>query len=492
MKNFPMIDMHAIARQAMTRYGFEPYFPVRVLEEVQSLKDLGASGAFSSKEENARDLGSFLWSSIDNAESMDLDQLEYCERLPNSEIRIMVAIADVDEYVAKGSFCDRHASHNGTSVYTGVETFPMLPQRLSWDLSSLKQDEERLAVVIDFFVLPDGSIRFNDVYRAVVLNKAKLVYESVGDWLEGKGPIPEQVKTIEGLEEQLRLQEEASKRLHKFRTDNGALELETIEASPVVKENEVVDLVVKKKNQARMIIENFMIAANGTMVWFLGKKGSPMIQRIVRTPERWMKITQIASSLGESLPPEPDPRALSDFLSKRQSVDPDHFPDLSLTIVKLLGPGEYVLAEGSKSTPGHFGLAVADYTHSTAPNRRYVDLVIQRLLKAVLSKEKTPYAKIELNSLAQWCTERDKASKKVERFMRKVAACVLLRNRVGEVFSAIVTGASEKGTYARLLSPPVEGRIVQGEKGMEVGQKVRVRLVRLEPEKGFIDFERGE
>ena len=490
MSAIPFIDMHAIARQAMTLYGFLPHFPTDVIREIASFKNLDEPRlSLLRKKESIRDLRSLLWSSIDNEESRDLDQLEYCERLPNREIRVMIAIADVDEYSAKNSPTDRYARHNGTSVYTGVEIFPMFPDRLSWDLSSLIPNEDRLSIVIDFSVRPDGSVRFNDIFHAIVANKAKLVYETIGAWLEEKSSRPEEFKNLPGLEEQLRLQDEAAQRLGRYRAESGALELETIEASPVMKEGEVIDLTIKKKNRARMIIENFMIAANGTMVWFLGKNKIPMIQRVVRTPQRWMKITEVARELGENLPPEPDPRALAEFLKKRREIDPVRFPDLSLTIVKLLGAGEYVLAESSRPSAGHFGLAVQDYTHSTAPNRRYVDLVIQRLLKAVLVKENVPYNKIELNDLAVWCTEKDKAAKKVERFMRKVAACVLLKNRIGEIFDAIVTGASDTGTYVRLLSIPAEGRVVRGEKGMDVGEKVHVKLLRLEPEKGFIDFE---
>lgn len=481
----PFIDLTEIAHQAMANYGFIARFPPNVLREAQSI-DTGLNGNGGT----ARDLRSLLWSSIDNYDSRDLDQIEYCERVQGREIRVLVAIADVDRYVHKGSLIDRHAGHNGTSVYTGVVTFPMIPENLCTNISSLVQGEDRLAVVIEFFVKRDGAIRRGEVFRAVVRNKAKLIYEEVGEWLEESRDLPASVAAHGGLEDQVRLQDEAAQRMHKFRMASGALELETIEPRAVVKDGVVQELLVAKKNRARTLIENFMIAANGTMVAFLEKNSKPHIQRVVRTPERWPRIRDIAYSFNEELPEDPDPAALSDFLARRRREAPDKFPDLSLTIIKLLGAGEYVLAEPGRIKLGHFGLAVQDYTHSTAPNRRYVDVIIQRLIKSVLSKEKnTPYTKSELESIAVWCTERDQSAKKVERFMRKVAAAMLLTGRLGRVFEGIVTGASEKGTYVRIFDPPAEGRVVRGEEGMDVGEKVRVRLVSLEPEKGYIDFE---
>ena len=484
----PFINLHAIARQAMAKYGFLSDFSPRVLKEISTFKkDIPVL-----QEPAVKDLRPLLWSSIDNEESQDLDQIEFCERCPNQEIKILVAVADVDHYVTKRSACDKQARHNGTSVYTGVDVFPMLPQQLSHDLSSLKPEQDRLAVVVEFFVRKDGSVRYGNVFRALVRNKAKLVYESAGDWLEDKKPMPEAIKPVEGLEDQVRLQDEAAQRLHAFRMRNGALELETIEARPVMAEGNIVDLAVVQKNRARYIIENFMIVANQTMMWFLEKNNSPLIQRVLKEPERWDRIVGIADALGETLPVSPDAPALSDFLVRRHKTDPGRFPDLSLTIIKLIGSAEYMLAEPGKTTQGHFGLAVQDYIHSTAPNRRYVDIIIQRLIKAVLLGQHIPYTKRDLNDLALWCTERTQAAKKVERFMRKVAAAVLLRERIGEIFDSIVTGASEKGVYVRLISPPAEGRVVRGGKGLEIGEKVLVRLVNLEPEKAYIDFERAD
>ncbi len=478
-------DLSAIAHQAMANYGFSPNFPSAVLRETQFFIKYQPNESDLS----VRDLRGVLWSSIDNVDSRDLDQIEFCQRAPNREIRVWVAIADVDYYVNKGSLTDAHALGNGASVYTGVEIFPMLPERLCTDISSLNPHEDRLAVVTEFFVLRDGDVRPGEIFRAIVHNKAKLVYEEIGQWLSGEMNLPQAVSSVEGLEGQLRLQDETAERLHDFRMARGALELETIEPRTVMENGNVKDLVLVKKNRARYLIENFMIAANGSMVAFLTKNGCLHIHRVVRTPERWPQIREIAASFNDTLPLEPDAPALAEFLARRRKADIDRFPDLSLTIIKLLGSGEYVLAVPGGVSYGHFGLAVHDYTHSTAPNRRYVDIVIQRLLKAALAKERAPYGKGELESIAFKCTERDHAAKKVERFMRKVAAAVLLNGRVGEVFDGIVTGASPKGTYVRLFHPPVEGKVIRGEASMRVGGKVRVRLVSMDIEKGFIDFE---
>lgn len=478
-------DLSAIARQVMTNYGFAVNFPPAVLRETQTFIKYERN----QNDSTVRDLRDVLWSSIDNVDSRDLDQIEFCQRAPNREIRVWVAIADVDYYVSKGSLTDAHAAGNGASVYTGVEIFPMLPERLCTDISSLNPHEDRLAVVTEFFVLRDGDVRPGEIFHAVVHNKAKLVYEEVGQWLSGNGDLPESVRLVEGLEEQLRLQDQTAQRLHDFRMQRGALELETIEPRTVMENGQVKDLVLVQKNRARYLIENFMIAANGSMVAFLTKNGRTHIHRVVRTPQRWPDIREIAASFNDQLPIEPDAGALAEFLVRRRQADMDRFPDLSLTIIKLLGSGEYVMAEPGGIAYGHFGLAVQDYTHSTAPNRRYVDIVIQRLLKAVLAKQRSPYGKGELESIAFKCTERDHAAKKVERFMRKVAAAVLLNGRIGEVFDGIVTGASPKGTYVRLFRPPVEGRVIRGEAGMRVGLKVRVRLAAMDVEKGFIDFE---
>ncbi len=481
------VDLRAIARKAMEKYGFEPVFPRPVMREVESVDE----GSTAVPGDGSRDLRHLLWSSIDNYDSMDLDQLEYCEPMPGGDVNVRVAIADVDMCVPKRSQTDRHAAHNGNSVYTGVETFPMIPDRLSKNITSLLPGRDHQAIVMEYNVLKDGSTLHGDLYRATVRNKAKLVYEEVGDWLEGTGPVPAAIQDIPGLEKQIRLQVEAMKRLRRYRTEQGALVLNTIEAQPVMDDDLIRDLVLQRQNTARCLIEEFMVAANGTMVEFLGNAGVPMIQRVVRVPKYWDGIVRVAGTYGETLPASPDAKALSEFLIRRKQADPERFPDLSLTVVKLLGSGEYMALEPGREPFGHFALAVTDYTHATAPNRRYVDLVNQRLLKAALDGRDPPYSYKELENLAEWLSDREKRTKKVERFVRKAAAAVLLRKRIGEVFDALVTGASPKGTYVRLLAPPAEGRVVRGERGLFVGKKIRVRLLSTDPYNGFIDFERA-
>ncbi|MDI6719606.1 MAG: RNB domain-containing ribonuclease [Methanomicrobiales archaeon] len=477
------IDLEAIARDAMGRYGFLPEFPEPVIHEVGAL-----DAQLLNSQNHGRDLRSLLWSSVDNIDSLDLDQLEYCEPGPHGEILVRVAIADVDLFIPKGCPTDRHAAHNGTSVYTGVLTFPMLPDRLSKGISSLLPARDRSAVVIEYAVLQNGDVRSGAIYRALVNNKAKLVYEEVGAWLEGSGPMPAAVREIPGLAEQLLLQDTAARRMRRRRMEQGALDLETIEAEPRMEDGRVRDLVIQRENAARHLIEEFMIAANGVMVARLGAAGVPMIQRVVRTPRYWERIVQKAAEYGWTLPARADVRALAKFLDHRRDADPERFPDLSLTIVKLLGPGEYMALGPDEDPTGHFSLAVTDYTHATAPNRRYVDVINQRLIKAVLDDAPLPYTAGELAEQAARLTGREKASKKVERFVRKAAAAVLLRDRIGDVFEGLVTGAAEKGTYVRLIAPPVEGRVVRGERGLQVGDRVRVRLLGTDPCNGHIDF----
>jgi VacB/RNase II family 3'-5' exoribonuclease len=482
----PPVDLKAIALDTMTGYGFYPRFSSQVIREVNALDP----ERVLAMQRGSRDLRDLLWSSIDNWDSQDLDQMEYCEQGPGDELFIRVAIADVDLYVPRDSRTDRHAAHNGTSVYTGVETFPMLPDRLSKGISSLLPGQDHAAVVIEYTVLPDGDVRHGDIYRALVRNKAKLVYEEVGDWLEGLGPIPAAVRDIPGMEEQVRLQWEATKRLRAFRMGRGALDLETLEAQPVVEGDWVKDLVIQRQNAARSLIEEFMVAANETMVTRLGSAGIPMLQRVVRVPLHWDEIVATAAKFGEHLPPEPDAKALSRFLNRRREADPDRFPDLSLTIVKLIGHGEYVAYVPGEEPIGHFALAVIDYTHSTAPNRRYVDVINQRLIKSVLEDDPSPYSLQELAEHAEWLTGRDRASQKVERFMRKASAAVLLRDRIGDSFEGFVTGVTEHGSFVRLTAPPAEGKVTEGGEGLRVGQKVRVRLLRTDPYHAHIDFAR--
>lgn len=485
MINPKKVNLKAIARKAMKKYGFETDFPSSVISQVDALN-------IHTPEEttqNVSDLRHLLWSSIDNSDTMDFDQIEYCERDKDGGILAKVAIADVDAYVPKGSITDMYAGKNTTSVYTGISVFPMLPDHLSKDLSSLMLGKDRLAIVIEFDVRSTGEVHLGKIYRALVRNKAKLVYEEVGAWLEDNGKMPKIVASTNGLEAQLRLQYKASTQLENYRTERGALKLETLEARPIIQKEEVLDFLVVRANPARYIIENLMVAANGVVSRYLKNANIPMIQRVVRTPKDWGEIVSVAKAHGTVLPALPDAKELSIFLAEQKKANPDLFPDLSLTIVKLLGPGEYVMYDQGNPI-GHFCLAVSSYTHSTAPNRRYVDLVIQRLLKAALEKSSSPYNKKELSQIAQRCTKRQKESKKVERFMLKVEATNLLYGKIGQIFEALVTGSSYKGVYARLFSPPVEGRVTRGMKGLKVGQKIRVKLIKLDPEKGYIDFER--
>ncbi len=483
----PPIDLRAIAYQTMLDEGFLPDFPDQVKSEVNELNE---AARLSENSQSIHDLRSLLWSSIDNEESRDLDQVEFARRQPDGSIHILVGIADVDTFVAKSSATDQYAAQNSISVYTGIESFPMLPERLSTDLTSLLEGEDRLAIVIDLTVASDGTVQTNDIYRALLHNYAKLDYESIGEWLDGIAPLPGKVEDITGLEEQLRLQEEATQWLRKLRQTKGALEFETIEASPVTANGKVYDLTIQPKSRARYIIENLMITANVAMASYLAKQGSPSIQRVVQKPLRWSRIVEIAKSFGDQLPEEPESRALADFLARRKAQDPEHFPDLSLSIVKLIGPGEYVVVPAGTIQEGHFGLAVQNYTHSTAPNRRYPDLIIQRLLKAIIASDPIPYTRAELEEIASHCEERQSAARKVERYLRKVMAAELLSQHIGEVFEALVTGVSNKGTFARLFAPPAEGRVVRGESDLDVGDKIKVRLLSTKPEKGFIDFER--
>jgi exoribonuclease-2 len=473
----------------MAEAGFEADFPPAALREARGAEHAPAPAPT----DGVRDLRDLLWSSIDNDDSMDLDQIEVAEALPNGNIRLLVGIADVDAFVHKGSAVDQHARTNTTSIYLGVETFSMLPEALSHDATSLLPTGDRQAIVTDLVVDEDGAVVSSDRYPALVRNKAKLVYDSIGHWLDDPhfAPPPE-VQAVPGLADQLRLQSEATERLRALRQRNGALDFETIEARPVVDAHgRVTDLNVPEKNRARYLIECFMVAVNVATAGFLNDQGVPAIQRVVRTPKRWPRIVELAASLGFQLPDTPDPKALAAFLARRRQDDPVHFPDLSLTIVKLLGSGEYVLVRGGAEGEGHFGLAVQGYAHTTAPNRRYPDLVTQRLVKAVLAGNRLPYREGELEEVAAHCTEREDAAAKVERRMRKAAAAVLLAGRIGEVFDGIVTGAKPDGTYVRLLAPPAEGRVIKGEAGMDVGDRVHVRLIGTDPERGFIDFARA-
>ncbi len=477
--------LQSIAHRAMLERDLLPDFSAEALAQLETIQaPAGRNGGL------VRDRRDLPWASIDNDDSLDLDQVTVAEAMPGGKVKIMVAVADVDSLIKEGSAIDDHAHHNTTSVYTAARIFPMLPEKLSTDLTSLNLNEERLALVVEMVIDAGGTLIDSDIYRAYVRNHAKLAYNSIAAWLDGNGSVPEAVSSIPGLDENLHMQDKAAQSMKKLRHVHGALSLETIEAKPVFGGDQIRALEIEEKNRAKELIEDFMIAANGVTARFLSTKKFPSIRRVVRTPKRWERIVEIAGDHKFQLPELPDSKALEEFLVKQKAADPIRFPDLSLAVIKLLGAGEYIAELPDGNVPGHFGLAVKDYAHSTAPNRRYPDLLTQRLLKAALEDKPVPYRKDELDVLATHCTEAEDAANKVERRVEKSAAALLLESRIGEQFDAIVTGASEKGTWVRLLSIPVEGKLVQGFEGLDVGHRLRVQLTETNVERGFIDFKK--
>jgi VacB/RNase II family 3'-5' exoribonuclease len=477
--------LKSIARRAMQERGLLPEFSAAALHQMDAIT--APAGA---PDLNIRDLRAQLWASIDNDDSRDLDQLSVAQPLEGGAVKILVAIADVDAIVHAGSPIDDHARTNTTSVYTVPQIFPMLPEKLSTDLTSLAEGQERLAIVIEMTVDVDGTLSASEVYRALVRNQAKLAYNGVGAWLEGRGSAPARLAAIPGLDQQLRIQDQVARALRGVRRAHGALTLETIEALPVFHGEVLSDLRPDEKNRAHELIEDFMIAANGVTARYLASKGAPSLRRVLRTPKKWSRIVALAEQLGETLPREPSALALNTFLAKRRQADPTHFADLSLCVIKLLGRGEYMLDLPGQEIEGHFGLAVHDYTHSTAPNRRFPDLLTQRLLKCALMGQADAYSPDELRSLANHCTVQEDNAAKVERQVGKSAAALLLASRVGQHFDAIVTGASDKGTWVRISAPTAEGRVVKGFEGLDVGDQCQVKLIRTDVGRGFIDFER--
>ena len=482
-------NLIAAAHASMIEHGFQPDFPNGVDKELAAIEaNTHVPSAKDALPAEFQDLRDLLWSSIDNDTSKDLDQIEWAEPLSDGRIRVLVGVADVDTRVAKGTVIDGHARGETTSVYTGVKVFPMLPTQLSEGITSLNENEERAAIVIEFKVDANGEASEGKAYRALVRNRAQLAYNGVGAWLEGKGPAPAKVAANSALAAQLRLQDEAAQSMLGSRYQHGALDLETIETRPVTLGGDIVDLARLEKNRATSLIEEFMVAANGVIAKTFDDARIASIRRIVRTPKRWDRIVELASGLSTTLPAEPDSKALNDFLLAQRQKDPDHFPDLSLAVVKLMGPGEYVLIKPTDPSPGHFGLAVQDYTHSTAPNRRFPDIVAQRILKALLGKGTQPYSDGDLNTIAQRCTQMEDAARKVEREMSKRIAAVVLHPRIGQNFRAIVTGVNQYGTFVRTLDPHVDGMLVRGGHGLDVGDRVTVKLIATDPQRGFIDF----
>jgi ribonuclease R len=483
--------LKSIAHRAMLERGLLPDFSSEALAELGWIQAPAViKGAPGSTDHQIRDMRDLLWTSIDNDDSRDLDQLTVAEAMPADRVKILVAIADVAVVIKNGSAIDEHARHNTTSVYTAAEIFPMLPEKISTDITSLNFNEERLAIVIEMMIGADGALQGSEIYQAWVRNHAKLAYNSLASWLEGNEGIPEAVAAVNGLEENLRLQDKVAQRMKNLRHTHGALSLETIQAKPVFDGDQIRALEIEEKNRAKEIIEDFMIAANGVTARYLSARKLPSIRRVVRTPKRWERIVEIAREHGGNLPVNPDSKALEEFLIQGKAADPMRFPDLSLAVIKLLGAGEYIAELPDGNVPGHFGLAVKDYAHSTAPNRRYPDLLTQRLLKAALEGQPAPYKKDELDVLAAHCTAAEDAANKVERQVEKSAAALLLESRIGEQFDSIVTGASEKGTWVRLLGLPVEGKLVQGFDGIDVGDRIHVQLIETNVERGYIDFKK--
>ena len=479
--------LERIARRVMKERGFLPDFSRAALNELEKIQqvDWGV-------EAQKKDLRHLLWVSIDNDDSLDLDQLTVAEALPDKSVRILVAVADVDALAKKNSAIDEHARQNTTSVYTAGKTFPMLPERLSTDLTSLNYQEDRPAIVIEMIISDAGEIQSSDIYHATVRNHAKLAYNSMAAWLEGKGPAPAEAVAVDpSLAENLRVQDRVAQKLRSQRHKRGALDLQTLEARPTFAGDEIQDLQVDETNRAKEIIEDFMIAANDVTARFLHGKQVPSLRRVVRSPKRWDRIVEIVAQHNAQLPPEPDSGALARFLTEQKAADPLRFPDLSLSIIKLLGPGEYVVELPNRAAPGHFGPAVKDYTHSTAPNRRFPDLITQRILKATMSGSPMPYSQAELVELAKHCTEKEDDANKVERLVAKSAAAMLLSSRTGDQFDAICTGAADKGTWVRIFHPPIEGRLLHGYEGVDVGNRLKVKLINADVDRGYIDFEKA-
>ncbi len=484
-KNANRITLRQIARRAMISRGLEPDFPSALLNELK-----GITFPATCKPDTTKDMRGLKWCSVDNADSLDLDQLTYAEQLPDNKVRLLVAIADVAALVTPQSNIDHHARQNTASIYTVAQMFPMLPEKLSTNFTSMRLGEDRCAVVVEMIVGDDGAVQQSDVYCATVFNYAKLQYESLGAWLEGDGPVPSEVRNVEGLAENLQLQDRIAKKMKELRYEHGALEFETIEARPVFDGDSLSEMKAEHKNRAKNLIEDFMIAANGATARFLEDKNFPSLRRVVRTPKRWDRIVELASEHGFSLPEMADSKSLSAYLKFIKQNDPQHFVDMSISVLKLLGAGEYVVEIPGSTSEGHFGLAVKDYTHSTAPNRRYPDLVTQRLLKSAIAGHSVPYPVEQLEEIAHHCTVKEDDARKVERQVEKSAMAILMEHRIGEVFEAIVSGASPKGTWVRLFHPHVEGKLVDGFYGLKVANKLKVRLIQIDVEEGFIDFER--
>jgi exoribonuclease-2 len=477
------IDLTELAKKAMKERNFLTEFSPDVQAEVTQIPD-----SILTILPSIKDLRKKLWFSIDNDDTKDLDQLTYREQLEAERIKIYIAIANVEDWVAKDSAIDQHAQQNTTSIYTPTKVFSMLPTKLSTNLTSLNEKQDRLAIVVEATMTANGSIEDHILYSAYVCNQAKLTYNRVASWLDGEGPIPDKILKVEGLEEQVKLQDKVAHRLKNFRYKQGALTFDVRESYPVIEHNKIVGVKTLEKNRAHDLIENLMIVANTATAHFLSNHQRPSLQRVVRIPKRWDRIVAIAKEYGDSLPEQPDSKALEIFLIKRWLLEPLHFSDLSLVIIKLLGRGEYIIQYPGEEPIGHFSLAIKHYTHSTAPNRRYTDLITQRLITSIFKNKPSPYSDQELEALARHCTQKENDAEKVERKMKKSAIIVILSSKINEIFDGLVTGATPKGTWIRIFHPPVEGKLIQGFENVDVGEQIKVKLVHVDIEAGFIDF----
>lgn len=456
-----------IVLEAMKERRLLPEFPVAVLREVAALKERPLP-------EKVKDLRSLYFVSIDNDDSKDLDQLTYAEGN-----HIYVAIADVDAYVKHGSAIDNYAKNNTTSIYTPTKMFPMLPLRLSNDLTSLNENVDRAAIVIELEVDERGQSSLVDLGLALVRNHKQLTYHRVSEWLNGILPWPS-----EELKQQLILQDALAQKMLAYRTEQGALRFATTELRAILENGIAVGIKEREETRANRLIENFMIAANVGMTRYFINHNLFVLRRIVRVPKRWDRIVRLARELGTKLPSSPNVQALQEFLLREREKHPEQFHDLSLTIIKLIGRGEYVASEKI----GHFDLALRDYAHTTAPNRRYPDLIMQRILKGHLEGRSKVISKAELAAIARRCTEKEGDVMKIERRMIKCAAAMVLLKQIGKRFAAIVTGASPKGTWVRLVDPPIEGKLTRNCKGVDVGDRLTVELLRVDVRQGHIDF----
>ena len=476
-------DLAAAARREMIQQGFDPDNAPGTAQQIAAIRTKPAP----TPADGVRDLRDLLWSSIDNDTSRDFDQIEVAERTA-AGIRIRIGVADVDSDVPAGTPIDRYAAQETVTVYTAVRNFPMLPEELSTDLTSLCENEDRRAIVIEMIVDAQGSIAAPKIYRGIVRNKAQLTYNATGAWLEGRSEAPPKIAASTDLQAQLKLQDEAAQALRGQRVRLGALDFDRVEAVATIHDGYVQDIEAARRTRANDLIEDFMVAANEVMARTLKEAGASSIRRVVKTPARWPRIVELASQFGQDLPTDPDSGALSAFLQNRRLADPDHYEDISLAVLKLMGPGEYVLSRPGDTGQGHFGLAALDYTHSTAPNRRYADMVTQRLIKALLVKGQPPYSDSELDAIARNCTLKEDAARKVERAMGKRVAAVAMHRYIGQTYAAVVTGVTPKGTFVRVLNPPIEGMLCRGQAGVDVGDRLQVKLIATDPERGFIDF----